>query len=203
MNASRSPSLPSRSRVTLSIALGQIGFAVFLAVCVALHPGFVLKSDEGGMSNYGVHLKTAVPYTLSLGLPAFFSFRAAGALKREHDALPQFQGLLRVYGLLALLTLLSTYSYSLNTGLRDIHIVIGSALTVFLMAASTWIFVMLRTVRWFGALWALELVGFVLAALTIVGALHLLFVSEVLCAGAYSVFLIYGSKTLLETVVEG
>ena len=51
------------SRAAAHIALGQISFGFFITVCVALPPGFVLKSNEGGVSNYGVHLKTALPYT--------------------------------------------------------------------------------------------------------------------------------------------
>ena len=51
------------SRAAAHIALGQISFGFFITVCVALHPGFVLKWNEGGVSNYGVHLKTALPYT--------------------------------------------------------------------------------------------------------------------------------------------
>ena len=47
---------------------GEVAFVLFTGVCVALHPGFVLKRNEGGLSDYGVHIKTTVPYTLSLVL---------------------------------------------------------------------------------------------------------------------------------------
>ena len=65
------------SRAAAHIALGPISFGFFITVCVALHPGFVLKWNEGGVGNYGVHLKTALPYTLALGLVAGFSHSAA------------------------------------------------------------------------------------------------------------------------------
>jgi hypothetical protein len=63
---------------TWSVALGQVGFAFFLAICVAIHPGLVLKVNEGGMSNYGVHAKTAIPYTLALAMAAGLTARTAG-----------------------------------------------------------------------------------------------------------------------------
>jgi hypothetical protein len=50
-----------KSRAVAFVTYGQLLLAFFLALCVALHPGFVLKSDEGGMSNYGIHLKTFAP----------------------------------------------------------------------------------------------------------------------------------------------
>ena len=56
---------------------GEVLFLFFTAVSVALHPGFVLQRDEGGMSNYGLHVKTAVPYTLALALLVLYSARAA------------------------------------------------------------------------------------------------------------------------------
>jgi hypothetical protein len=43
------------------VVRGEFAFLLFTGVCVALHPGIVLKWNEGGMSNYGLHLKTAVP----------------------------------------------------------------------------------------------------------------------------------------------
>jgi len=59
------------------VAVGQWGFAGGVAIAVALHPGFVLKANEGGISDYGVHLRTAVPYDLALVCAALGAYLAA------------------------------------------------------------------------------------------------------------------------------
>jgi heme/copper-type cytochrome/quinol oxidase subunit 4 len=179
-----------KSRAVAFVAYGQLFLALFLALCVALHPGFVLKSDEGGMSNYGIHLKTATAYTMSLGLPALFSMQAARLLGGDATLARKFGTVLRTYGWLLLLTLLSTYVYSLDTALRDLHIVIGAALAIFQVAASVWMYRLMGGTKWDGILLGMELLGFLLAVFTIVGVLHVLFLSQVLTSGAFALLLI-------------
>jgi len=165
-----------------------------LALCVALHPGFVLKADEGGMSNYGIHSKTAAAYTLSLGFPTLFSFWAARLFIGDGQSVRRFRFLLRLYGWLILLTLLSTYVYSLDTALRDIHVTIGVALAIFEVAASVWMYRLLSQRKWDATLLWVELIGFALAALTIVGAVHVLFLSQVLTSGAFALLLVHSGR---------
>ncbi len=179
-----------KTRAVAYVAYGQLLLALFLALCVLLHPGIVLKADEGGMSNYGIHSKTAAAYTLSLGLPTLFSFWAARLFIGDGRSVRQFRFLLRLYGWLILLTLLSTYVYSLDTALRDIHIAIGVALAIFEVAASVWMYRLLSQRRWDATLLAVELVGFALAVFTIVGVLHVLFLSQVLTSGAFALLLV-------------
>jgi hypothetical protein len=184
-----------KSRAVAFVTYGQLLLLLFLAICVALHPGFVLKADEGGMSNYGIHAKTAAAYTLSLGCPLMFSFLAARLFPGEDDSVIQFCFVLRVYAWLLLFTLASTYVYSLNTVFRDLHIVIGAALAIFQVIASVWMYRLLQR-RLDVALLAVELVGFVLAVLTIVGALHVLFLTQVLTCGAFAVLLVRSASRL-------
>jgi len=184
-----------KSRAVAFVTYGQLLLALFLALCVALHPGFVLKADEGGMSNYGIHAKTAAAYTLSLGLPMLFSFLAARLILGEEYSVSQFRLLLHLYVWLLFFTLVSTYVYSLNTALRDVHIVIGAALAIFQVIASVWMFQLVRR-GLDGALLMIELVGFVLAILTIVGVLHVLFLTQVLTSGAFAVLLVRSALRL-------
>ncbi|HEV7958488.1 MAG TPA: hypothetical protein VGP11_03405, partial [Acidimicrobiales bacterium] len=104
-------SSPSSAR---DVLWGQIGFAVFIGVCVALHPGFVLKANEGGISDYGVHAKTVAPYTLALGLPGVLTFLAAQRLHTLSPAARQLRAVLFTYSALITLTLLSTYPYTVD-----------------------------------------------------------------------------------------
>jgi hypothetical protein len=185
-----------KSRAVVLVACGQFSLLLFLVVCVALHPGFVLKANEGGLSNYGIHQKTAAAYTLALGAPTVLSFLAARLITSGDEASYRFRQLLNSYGWIVLLTLLSTYSYSLNTALRDLHIVIGSVLIVFETVASLWMYRLLGNDRWNLQLLGVQLLGFALAVLTIFGVLHVLFITQVLTCGAFAILLVRTAKLL-------
>ncbi|MGD0054476.1 MAG: hypothetical protein ABSC34_03440 [Acidimicrobiales bacterium] len=185
-----------KTRAATDIAYGQIGFVLFLVVCVALHPGFVFKANEGGMSNYGIHIKTAAPYTLALGLPALLSYRAARLIGEPDPMARRFQRFLRAYSLLLALTLLSTYIYSLNEALRDVHVVVGAALIILETGGGVWMYTMPSHRRGDGLILTILLVGFVLAALTIVGVLHILFVTQVVTGGAFAFLLVHATQGL-------
>lgn len=169
------------------VAWGQICFAVFIGVCVALHPGFVLKGNEGGISDYGVHARTLVPYTLALGLPGVLTYFAARRLAVVSSDTRRLRAVLFAYAALIALTLLSTYPYTLNRTLADVHIAVGAVVTVFESGASLWMY---RTVHRYGTVLVAQLVGLVLGGLTIVGVLHVLFASEVISGVAFAYLLV-------------
>jgi len=192
-NASNQETRGANSAVTRDVALGQISFALFIAICVALHPGFVLKADEGGMSNYGVHAKTVLPYTLALALAAGFSFRAASALHGQPTSHRRLVQLLIAYGALVALTLVTTYGYTLNTELKDLHLGVGVVVTIFEFVASLWMYRELRSLR---LVVAVELCGFLLATLTFFGILHVLFLTQLLIGGSFALFLVTTARKL-------
>lgn len=171
----------SDSRRAVSyIVRGELSFLFFTAVCVALHPGFVLKWNEGGMSNYGLHLKTAIPYTLALALLALFSGGASRLYARGDNETRRLSLLLRLYSTTVLLVLLSSYFYSLNVALKDVHYVASTALLVLVGLASLWIYRQWPRTNWGRLLLLVQLAGDVLALLTIGGKLHFLFAAEIL-----------------------
>lgn len=182
-----------KERVVRDVARSQMAFAFFIAICVALHPGEVLKANEGGLSNYGVHLRTALPYTLALALASALSYRATRSLHTSRRETRHFKLLLLLYSGLTLLTLVTTYGYTLDTPQRDLHVVVGVVITVFECAASLWMF---DVVRQLVLVVAVGLIGFVLATLTFVGVLHLLFLTQVLIGGAFALLLLRTSREL-------
>ena len=184
--------VPPRVNVARDVLIGQLGFACFIALCVALHPGLVLKANEGGMSNYGVHVKTVLPYSIALGLPALTTFRAQHLLQPTNHRERTFRGLLRLYCALITLTLLTTYGYTLDTTLKDAHIVVGVAITLFETVASIWLY---RALRQRPFVLVAQLAGAVLAVLTFVGVLHLLFLTQLMTGGAFAVLLVRASRT--------
>lgn len=188
-----------RGRTVTFIVRGEAAFLFFVGVCVALHPGFVLKRNEGGMSNYGLHLKTAVPYTLALGLLALCSVRAASLLDRSEERSRRLWLVLTCYSAILLLVLVSSYFYSLDTGLKDTHFVFGTALIVFAGTASLW---MLRVGRPSALDWislCVQLLGDVLALLSAVGAVHLLFLAEMLANLGLASLLVRTSRRVAES----
>jgi hypothetical protein len=185
-----------KTRAVTYIVWGQILFALFIAVCVALHPGIVLKSNEGGVSNYGIHIKTALPYTLALGLLAFYSRRAA-VLYSKSDALTRrLRGVLTAYSVIVIVMLFSTYVYSLSHILRDIHIGFGTGLISFESFAAIWMFSRLRGRFWDGVFLLMELAGALLALVTIVGVLHVLFLAEELANTGFACLLIHTAQRI-------
>ncbi len=187
----RVPRIPHA--VTRDVAVGQIGFLFFLVVCVALHPGLVLKANEGGMSNYGVHLKTVLPYTLALLWPAFFTQRATARLRVMSPRQRRFRFLLLTYCVLITLTLLTTYGYTLDTVQKDVHVAVGVMIIVFESAASWWMYHALGRHR---DVFVVQLLGLALAALTFFGALHVLFLSQIITGGAYAILLVATCREL-------
>lgn len=174
-------------QATRYVALSQIAFAFFLAICVAIHPGLVFKVNEGGMSNFGVHAKTVVPYTLALGCAGVLALWATRLIRTTTTAARDFRVLLTTYSWLILLTLVTTYGYTLNAPLKYVHVAVGVAIIVFESAASLWMYRALRSLR---AVLFVQLVGFVLAALTFFGALHVLFLSQILTGGGFALLLV-------------
>ena len=95
------------------MVLGEVAFLLFMGVSVALHPGYVLARHEGGISEYGVHLKTAVLYTLAWALLAGGNMRAARACGGRGDRSEKVRKLLLFYSAASFLVLISSYFYSL------------------------------------------------------------------------------------------
>lgn len=178
VEASGAPS--NAQRAVADLLRGEISFLFFTGVCVALHPGFVLKWNEGGMSNYGLHLRTGIPFTLALGLLALFSGRAARRYAGGDAVSRRLSLLLWGYCGTVLSVMLSSFVYSLNLALKDVHYVFSTLLLVLVGIASIWIYRLWPPKGWDRLALFAQLLGDALALLTIGGGLHFLFAAEIL-----------------------
>lgn len=185
-----------KSRAVTYIVCGQIFFVVFIGVCVALHPGIVLKWNEGGVSNYGIHLKTALPYTLALALLAIYSRKAAVLYPKSDLVTRGLRRVLTAYGVIVIVMLFSTYVYSLNHVLRDIHIGFGTVLITFESFAAIWMLVHSRRRTLDSLYLATQIVGALLALVTIVGVLHVLFLAEMLANTGFACILTHTAQRI-------
>jgi hypothetical protein len=134
-----------------------------------------------------VHAKTVAPYTLALASAAGLTFWAARLIRTSTKAARYFRALLKAYSWLILLTLVTTYEYRLNAPLKYVHVAIGVAIIVFESAASLWMYRVIESLR---TVLFVQLFGFVLAALTFFGALHVLFLSQILTGGGFALLLV-------------
>jgi hypothetical protein len=196
----RGRALSVRSRAATYVVRGEIAFLFFTAISVALHPGFVLKRNEGGMSNYGVHLETALPYTLALLSLALYSHRAALLYRDGDKRSKKLRVLLTWYSAVVVAVMVSTYVYTLSSTLKDVHFALGTALIVVVGVGSLWLYRLWSPSPGVGVLLFIQLVGDVLSLLTVVGWLHLLFVSEILANVGFAALLILSCRRM---AVEG
>ena len=178
------------SRASSYALLAQLCLALFLIVCIALHPGIVLKWNEAGLSNYGVHLKTAIPYSLAFGGCAAFSLASARRVGGATRSRSLLRAILYSYVALNLLTLVSTYGYTLNAPLKHIHMVVGIVVMVFEPLTSLWLF--RQGDRSAGArLWLIgEMVGLVVAGVDFAALLHILFLAQLFTGVSFGVLLV-------------
>lgn len=184
------------TRASKDATRSQLSLAFFSIVCVALHPGLVLKGNEGGFSNYGIHIKTAIPYTAAFLLAAFYALKAARELASSDPSIRFLRRLLMAYGALEVLTLVSTYGYTLNGTLKDLHFVIGGAAMVFEPVASVWLYSRLGGIGWDGLLVLIALAGSAFGAIDFFHVMHVLFLSQVLLAAAFGFLLVHAVSRL-------
>jgi len=183
-----------RPRVLTVVTASQVCFVALLGVCVALKPGLVIKRDEGGVSNYGVHWETVIPYTLAYALDAGLLVRAARLLDSTASA-----GLRRVFlalSLLLVLTLVSTFDYTSVAALHHVHDVIGAVLVAFEGASVPWLWRLTRR-RFAADVGVLvTFAGLVLCLLASVGAWHALFVGQVFVIAGDAPLLVGATKSV-------
>jgi hypothetical protein len=160
------------------VVFGEVAFLVFMAVSVALHPGYVLARKEGGISEYGVHIKTAVLYTFAWAVLAGSNMRAARVCGGRGVRSRKVRNLLLFYSAATLPVLISTYFYSLDAVLKYIHYGFGAVLVVFMSAAAYWLYRQLPDVTWARAILWVQVLGSMAALLSIVGVFHVLFCAE-------------------------
>ncbi len=179
------------SVTTRLVVWSQLSFFAFLGVCIGLMPRYLLSSDQGGISNYGIHAATVVPYTLALLVSGVLLLVAA----RTAPAAPRSARVLRAgmcaVGVLSVLVLASTYAYKVNTALHTAHVAVASVAVVVEIVLGAWIAATIRRRPRVTALACCALVaGGALAALTLASVLHLLFVSQLLTSASFAVLLI-------------
>ena len=176
-------------KVTKLLVLSQVTLMAPIILCVAIMPHFLFESNEGGMSNYGVHASTIVFYTLALLLSAIFLILASRALGQARD----YQLIKTVFVITAcslLLVLITTYPYQHSSTFSNIHTAANIWIFCFETLAGCWVaFIFWRTTTSI-LLILVQLLAFILLVLTFLGVIHLLFVAQILTMVSFGLLLI-------------
>ena len=186
----------ARSPLVRRVVASQVVLFAFLGVCLAIEPTYLVRRDEGGLSNFGVHVATVVPYTLAFALCAVFVGRAAACVIVVDRTTRVFRTVLLVLCGLLVAVLVSTYAYKTGPLLHGVHVAVGVVTLCFESAVSIWIVVALARDPVSRAALAAQLAGLALAALTVLGVLHVLFAAQLLASLAFGVLLVRGARCI-------
>ncbi len=179
-----------RSHLVRLTLLSQLVFFGGILVCILLQPHYLFSANMGGISNYGVHRLTAVPYSVAVGGAALVLALAARATPRptvtsRHAAAGLWSFSAVLAGVLA-----TTYPYQHGPALKDLHVAVGAVAVGFELIAASWAVATILGDTGDRVVLAIELAGGVLAGCTLAGVVHLLFVSQLVTSGAFGILLV-------------
>ncbi len=181
------------SRVARYLLLSQVSFFAFIGICIAILPKFLFEHNEGGLSNYGVHPSTVVPFSLAFILCCVFLIQAARLVPIIYN---HFRLSLLALASISLLVLITTYPYKMNAVFNNLHIDTAILIVCYQMLTGFWMALLVCKDRLNAIALGCQIVGFLLAALTFLGRVHLLFAAQLLTGLAFGVILVRTGRAL-------
>jgi hypothetical protein len=178
------------------LLLSQLSLLSLLVICCLLMPSVV--AHNGGVSNFGNHRRTVVPYTLSFASSITILGAAALRLHELTRALWRQAYLLLVLGLLELAVLLSTFPRHIAWTYSVIHDDLGIALFAYEFCWAVWL-VARRCTLLAGLLLVLQSMGSLVALLSVLKVVQLLFVGQLIATIGFSLVLV----SIFPHTVEG
>ena len=185
-----------KERVIRNLIYAQLSFFGFLAIAVIMtSAGF---TNNHGLSFYGVHYPTIVPFALGLILCDFFLLRAAAQLPHSVPPFTILQRSLWIVSVLLLSILLTPDIVSplFNT----LHIAVSSLLFIFELALGIWL-----VVRWDGGIftWSLLIAQFlagIVAMLSQLEVTHYLSQSSLAFQLMFGLLLIWSISRIIDRI---
>lgn len=166
--------------------IAQLPIFAGVAICTALMPRYLFSTDMGGVSNYGVFARTSVMYSAGVVLTSLLQWRATSPVETPR----QVRASAKIVSLGLLANLATTYRYHHGGLWEATHTTTAIALALLEVALGFHLAIRLaRGPARAGSL-GLLLTGFVGLALTYFGALHVLFVAELLTGVGFATALV-------------
>jgi len=127
-------------KVVNYLIYAQLSFFLLLAVAINMTTaGF---QNNHGLSFYGEHLPTAIPFILGFVICDFFLLRACSVLAEDRPLYKNLSLLIKI--LAVLLILIPLTPDNLNSFFNWSHIIASTALFLFELSFATWL-----TARWY------------------------------------------------------
>jgi hypothetical protein len=167
-----------------------------LAVCLAIRPGYLVSADEGGISNFGVHAVTGVPFTCGFLGAAGLLVAAARAMAPTGELERRMRAALLALAGILVVVLATTYGYKSSAWLHDLHVDVAIAATFAEAGIAVWLVARVRHgAAEVAALIAL-VAALVLAGCSLAGVVHVLLATQLAGAVAFGVLLTRAADAL-------
>jgi len=151
-----------RKRVVANLVAAQVSFFFFLLIAVFMTTGAFQRNH--GLSFYGEHWSTAVPYGSGFVVCCYFLVNAASLLPKSDRRLRTLSVLLRVLAALMLSVLLTPDT--VNSVFNLSHTIASAVLFLYELSFATWLALRCYGDRVIWLLIALQLAAAVLAMLS-------------------------------------
>ena len=172
------------------MASSQLVFVGMLVVATALDPAVATHRDEGGVSNFGVHAATVVPYALGFAGAAVLLWLAAAALA------PSSRGLavgLRWLAAALVAVLGSTFAYQHGPALHGLHVAVATAASVYETAFGIWLAACVARDALGLAACAVQVAAAAVALGALLSLEHRLFAAQLVGAAAFAVLVVHAT----------
>lgn len=182
------------NEVVRYLRYSQFSFFGSLLVCFLLDPRVI--TGNLGISYYGNYQLTIIPYLIGLLLTSYFIIRAARALPRTSRTFNAMAEILTAVALLIVGVLLTPYSVA--TLFDRAHVLTSGILFVVELALAIWLVVM--TYRDWVSLTLLtaQLVGALIAMISLVTSIELMLTGQVIAQLAFGLLLIRALGQVIE-----
>ena len=160
-----------------------------LIICSVLSPQYLLAKDEGGISNFGNHVITVIPYVIFF-LSSIVSIAVAALeIKKQYIRPNKLVNTLLLICLLELFVLVSTFLRRYGWTYSLIHDYLGVALFAAEFLCSLWIIAEQRRLVAY-SIFILQGIGLVIALLSVSGFLTKLFIGQVMASVGFGLLLV-------------
>lgn len=174
------------------VQISHIILAIFIVICIFVDPRYFFTRNQGGISNYGTDSRTQIFFILGFLAAAIGTWLAAFT----HKNISKFHKYIMIaIGIMYFLLMLSTIPYKLNSTFKTLHFAAALALFLTMLMMTFWIkYKLAKNSRVIKVWFYIFLLGLIIALLTQLKIITLLFVSQIVVGVAFAVILIYSLK---------
>lgn len=170
----------------------QISLFSSLAVCFLLVPKVIY--DNRGVSYFGNHHLTIVPYAIGLILTSYFMFKASVALPTKNKRVVLLSKVLKVMAVLLIGVLLTPYKIS--DTMYHIHVGVGSLLFSIQFFLIIWLVVNTPTSKSNRFLLGTLLLGNVISMISLLPTVQIMLLGQIITQLSFGLLLIRTTQQL-------